>query len=240
MGRAERRRRAREQAKKLQAERPERQPGKQPGDPGAYLAKVPDPDRMVVHVPGACAGCGAGLEAAAVCGTAGPAGLRRARPAVGGDRAPGRAPPVWLRGRDQGRLPLSGQRARRLRAGTASGGGVSDARPARPRRPCRGADGDGVRGAGVDRLALSPRPPRSWTARAASSRSSRPNCATKLSCTPMRPAPECQAPVRNRYASTGGNGFPPTPLVTARRKASASARTLVRRIGGIARTRSQR
>jgi transposase len=42
--------------------------GKQPGDPGSHLARVPNPDRKVVHSPSACRGCGAGLADAPVCG----------------------------------------------------------------------------------------------------------------------------------------------------------------------------
>jgi transposase len=38
-----------------------RKPGKQPGDPGATLAQVPDPDHIVVCAPDRCAGCGHGL-----------------------------------------------------------------------------------------------------------------------------------------------------------------------------------
>lgn len=67
VSRAERRRRAR--AKKLQADRPKRRPGKQPGDPGANLAKVTDPDALVDHAPGCCGGCGGDLGDAEVIGT---------------------------------------------------------------------------------------------------------------------------------------------------------------------------
>ncbi len=35
-----------------------RKPGKQPGDPGATLAQVGDPDHIVVCAPDRCAGCG--------------------------------------------------------------------------------------------------------------------------------------------------------------------------------------
>ena len=43
-----------------------RRPGGQPGNGGHTLMQVPDPDEVVVHVPGACAGCGDRLTAAAV------------------------------------------------------------------------------------------------------------------------------------------------------------------------------
>jgi transposase len=43
-----------------------RRPGKQPGSGGAHLAQVADPDEVVVHVPRACHGCGAGLGDAPV------------------------------------------------------------------------------------------------------------------------------------------------------------------------------
>jgi transposase len=43
--------------------------GKQPGDPGAHLARVANPDRTVVHSPSACRCCGAGLADAPVCGS---------------------------------------------------------------------------------------------------------------------------------------------------------------------------
>jgi transposase len=45
-----------------------RRQGKQPGDPGAHLARVSDPDRRLVHSPTACRCCGAGLGDAPVCG----------------------------------------------------------------------------------------------------------------------------------------------------------------------------
>ena len=53
------RRRAQRQAGK-------RSPGKQPGDPGANLAQVADPDHVVRHAPAACRGCGADLDNAEV------------------------------------------------------------------------------------------------------------------------------------------------------------------------------
>lgn len=59
--RAERRRAAREAQKEAK-----RRQGKQPGAPGAHLAQVPDPDRVVVHAPGECRGCGADLADAPV------------------------------------------------------------------------------------------------------------------------------------------------------------------------------
>jgi transposase len=57
---------ARRQAKR---EAGKRAPGKQPGDPGAHLARVCDPDRVVGHAPTTCRGCGGGLDDAQVCGT---------------------------------------------------------------------------------------------------------------------------------------------------------------------------
>jgi transposase len=45
---------------------PRRKPGGQPGAPGAYLARVAEPDQVVVHAPDRCAGCGADLAAAPV------------------------------------------------------------------------------------------------------------------------------------------------------------------------------
>lgn len=63
--RAERRRAARAKAKKL-AEGPKRDPGKQPGDPGATLAQIDDPDTVISHAPGCCAGCGGDLADAEV------------------------------------------------------------------------------------------------------------------------------------------------------------------------------
>jgi transposase len=56
---------ARRQAKR---EKGKRAPGKQPGDPGSHLARVADPDHVVVHRPSACRGCGAGLGDAEVSG----------------------------------------------------------------------------------------------------------------------------------------------------------------------------
>lgn len=47
-----------------------RRPGKQPGDSGASLATVADPDARVVHQPAACDGCGASLLLAPVVGVA--------------------------------------------------------------------------------------------------------------------------------------------------------------------------
>jgi transposase len=46
-----------------------RHQGKQPGDPGAHLARVTHPDRTVTHSPSACRCCGAGLADAPVCGS---------------------------------------------------------------------------------------------------------------------------------------------------------------------------
>jgi transposase len=45
-----------------------RRPGKQPGAPGAHLARVEDPDEVVVHTPQRCRGCGAVLVLAPVVG----------------------------------------------------------------------------------------------------------------------------------------------------------------------------
>jgi transposase len=56
---------ARRQAKRAKGQRA---PGKQPGDPGAHLARVGDPDRVVEHDPGACRRCGADLAGAVVVG----------------------------------------------------------------------------------------------------------------------------------------------------------------------------
>jgi transposase len=61
--RAERRRAARAAQKEAK-----RSPGKQPGAPGAHLAQVSDPDRVVDHVPVVCGGCGGGLGDAPVEG----------------------------------------------------------------------------------------------------------------------------------------------------------------------------
>ena len=46
---------------KSQRSRSGRQPGGQPGHPGATLRQVTDPDRVVVHEPAACRCCGQGL-----------------------------------------------------------------------------------------------------------------------------------------------------------------------------------
>jgi hypothetical protein len=43
-------------------ERGKRRPGKQPGDPGATMKLVDDPDERVFCPPAACRGCGTGLE----------------------------------------------------------------------------------------------------------------------------------------------------------------------------------
>jgi hypothetical protein len=45
-----------------------RQPGKQPGAPGVYLAQVAQPDQVVEHVPDRCGGCGADLADAPIVG----------------------------------------------------------------------------------------------------------------------------------------------------------------------------
>jgi transposase len=68
LSRAERRRLAREKAKKYLNERVRRRPGKQPGTAGAGLAKVPEPDWTVLHVPDRCWRCGDSLEGAQVTG----------------------------------------------------------------------------------------------------------------------------------------------------------------------------
>jgi transposase len=45
-----------------------RQPGKQPGAPGAHLAQVAEPDEVVEHVPARCGRCGRDLDGAVVVG----------------------------------------------------------------------------------------------------------------------------------------------------------------------------
>ena len=45
-----------------------RRPGGQPGHPGSTLERVADPDSVVRHEPGPCAGCGAGLAEAVEVG----------------------------------------------------------------------------------------------------------------------------------------------------------------------------
>jgi transposase len=45
-----------------------RKPGKQPGAPGAHLARVPQPDQVIWHVPDRCQGCCAELAGAVVEG----------------------------------------------------------------------------------------------------------------------------------------------------------------------------
>jgi len=45
-----------------------RKPGKQPGERGARLEPVPEPDQVEVHAPVCCVSCGEGLEAAPVVG----------------------------------------------------------------------------------------------------------------------------------------------------------------------------
>ena len=49
-------------------ERSGRRPGKQPGAPGAHLARVGEPDEVVVHAPERCQACGADLADAPVVG----------------------------------------------------------------------------------------------------------------------------------------------------------------------------
>jgi transposase len=69
MSRAERRAAARKKAKELQERaKPERRPGKQPGDSGQTLERRDDPDEIVTHVPGCCFRCGSDLGAAEVTG----------------------------------------------------------------------------------------------------------------------------------------------------------------------------
>jgi transposase len=69
LSRAERRRLAREKAKKFLNERVKRRPGKQPGAAGAALARAGAPDRVVVRAPLNCARCGESLGTAEVIGT---------------------------------------------------------------------------------------------------------------------------------------------------------------------------
>jgi transposase/uncharacterized coiled-coil protein SlyX len=45
-----------------------RKPGKQPGAPGSRLELIADPDEVIDHLPAACGGCGAGLDAAEAAG----------------------------------------------------------------------------------------------------------------------------------------------------------------------------
>ena len=69
LSRAERRRLAREKAKKFMNEKVRRRPGKQPGTPGVTLARSAAPDRTVLHAPEKCCRCGQSLEAATVTAT---------------------------------------------------------------------------------------------------------------------------------------------------------------------------
>ena len=69
LSRAERRRLAREKAKKFMQGRVRRRPGKQPGTAGATLSKVPEPDHILVHAPEMCCNCGGSLEGAEVAAT---------------------------------------------------------------------------------------------------------------------------------------------------------------------------
>ena len=69
LSRAERRRQAREKAKKFMAERVRRRPGKQPGTTGAALARVDRPDYWVTHVPEQCRACRQSLVSAEVVGS---------------------------------------------------------------------------------------------------------------------------------------------------------------------------
>jgi AcrR family transcriptional regulator len=66
LSRAERRRAAREKAKKLTEGLPKRRPGKQPGSPGSTLRQVTDPDHVEVYPPLCCGACGADLGGAEV------------------------------------------------------------------------------------------------------------------------------------------------------------------------------
>lgn len=45
----------------------QRRAGKQPGAPGAHLARVETPDRVVTHTPVSCASCGESLACAPIC-----------------------------------------------------------------------------------------------------------------------------------------------------------------------------
>lgn len=69
LSRAERRRQAREKAKKFFSERVKRRPGKQPGTAGATLRQVDEPDRVQLHLPGRCGSCGQGLQGAEIVGS---------------------------------------------------------------------------------------------------------------------------------------------------------------------------
>jgi transposase len=69
LSRAERRRQAREKAKKFFTERVKRRPGKQPGARGVALRQVGQPDRVELHSPGQCCACGESLEGGEVLST---------------------------------------------------------------------------------------------------------------------------------------------------------------------------
>jgi len=55
-------------APKSRRKRSGRKPGKQPGAPGKHLAKVADPDTVVVHAPTVCESCDGGLDDAEIAG----------------------------------------------------------------------------------------------------------------------------------------------------------------------------
>ena len=69
LSRQERRREMREKLKKGLAEKARRSPGKQPGAPGATLARAEVPEHTELHVPGECHACGKSLEGAEVIGS---------------------------------------------------------------------------------------------------------------------------------------------------------------------------
>jgi transposase len=69
LSRQERRKKARAKLKEMTAAPEKRKPGKQPGAPGASLARVTDPDFVEVHAPDCCGSCGKDLRRAEVIAT---------------------------------------------------------------------------------------------------------------------------------------------------------------------------
>jgi Family of unknown function (DUF6444) len=76
-------------APRSRRERTDRQPGGQPGHPGATLGQVATPAERVRHRPEVCAGCGTALAEASVVSTdAPPWSVRVRRPAHAARRQP--------------------------------------------------------------------------------------------------------------------------------------------------------
>lgn len=128
-------------------------PHEQPGAPVGNLVAVGEPDVVVVHAPGRCGGCAAGLADASVVGevTRQVFDLPPVKAVITEHRAPCAASPLRVRDRRDRLVPGRGNRCDLLRAEPAGADLLPGGAPAHPDQTGRGTDARRVRDTGIDR-----------------------------------------------------------------------------------------